>query len=97
MQKKRREFVRSTAALAAAASLGPVGPAFAQQKVVWKASDVHPTGYPTVEAIELAASDGARHVVMGMAHRGRLNVLAHIIGRSYETILREFELELEAA
>jgi 2-oxoglutarate dehydrogenase E1 component len=45
------------------------------------------------EAIELAASDGARHVVMGMAHRGRLNVLAHIIGRSYETILREFEGE----
>jgi len=52
MQNKRREFVRSTAALAAAASLGPVGPAFAQQKMVWKASDVHPTGYPTVEAIE---------------------------------------------
>ena len=52
MQSKRREFVRSTAALAAAASLGPVGPAFAQQKVVWKASDVHPLGYPTVEAIE---------------------------------------------
>ena len=52
MQQKRREFVRSTAAFAAAASLGPVGPAFAQQKMVWKASDVHPTGYPTVEAIE---------------------------------------------
>src|SRR5918995_111121 len=45
------------------------------------------------EAIELAASDGAREVVMGMAHRGRLNVLAHIIGRPYETILREFEGE----
>jgi 2-oxoglutarate dehydrogenase E1 component len=45
------------------------------------------------EAIELAAGDGARHVVIGMAHRGRLNVLAHIIGRSYETILREFEGE----
>jgi 2-oxoglutarate dehydrogenase E1 component len=45
------------------------------------------------EAIEFAAADGAREVVMGMAHRGRLNVLAHIIGRPYETILREFEGE----
>src|SRR5688572_13513795 len=45
------------------------------------------------EAIELAAADGAREVVMGMAHRGRLNVLAHIIGQPYETILREFEGE----
>ncbi len=52
MQSKRREFVCSTAALAAAASLGPVLPAFAQEKVVWKASDVHPLGYPTVEAIQ---------------------------------------------
>ena len=30
---------------------------------------------------------------MGMAHRGRLNVLAHVVGRPYETILREFEGE----
>jgi TRAP-type C4-dicarboxylate transport system substrate-binding protein len=51
MQSKRREFVRSTAALAAAASLGPAVPAYGQQKTVWKASDVHPLGYPTVEAI----------------------------------------------
>ena len=28
-----------------------------------------------------------------MAHRGRLNVLAHVVGRPYETILREFEGE----
>ena len=28
-----------------------------------------------------------------MAHRGRLNVLTHVIGRPYETILREFEGE----
>ena len=47
----RREFVKSSAALAAAASLGPMAPAYAQQKAVWKASDVHPLGYPTVEAI----------------------------------------------
>jgi 2-oxoglutarate dehydrogenase E1 component len=45
------------------------------------------------EAIERAAEDGAHEVVLGMAHRGRLNVLAHIVGRPYETILREFEGE----
>jgi tripartite ATP-independent transporter DctP family solute receptor len=52
MHQKRREFVKSSAAAAAAASLGPVLPVFAQQKMVWKASDVHPIGYPTVEAIQ---------------------------------------------
>ena len=36
---------------------------------------------------------GAREVVLGMAHRGRLNVLAHTVGRPYETILVEFEGE----
>ena len=45
------------------------------------------------QAIELAASDGAREVVIGMAHRGRLNVLAHVVGRPYDVILREFEGE----
>ena len=45
------------------------------------------------EAIELAAEAGAHEVVIGMAHRGRLNVLAHVVGRPYETILREFEGE----
>jgi 2-oxoglutarate dehydrogenase E1 component len=45
------------------------------------------------EAIHLAAEAGAHEVVLGMAHRGRLNVLAHVIGRPYETILREFEGE----
>jgi 2-oxoglutarate dehydrogenase E1 component len=45
------------------------------------------------EAIELAAEDGAHEVVLGMAHRGRLSVLAHTVGRPYETILREFEGE----
>ncbi len=45
------------------------------------------------ESIELAAEDGAHEVVIGMAHRGRLNVLAHTVGRPYETILREFEGE----
>jgi 2-oxoglutarate dehydrogenase E1 component len=45
------------------------------------------------EAIELAAAGGAHQVVIGIAHRGRLNVLAHTVGRSYESILREFEGE----
>ena len=40
---------------------------------------------------ELAAHAGVRKVVMGMAHRGRLNVLAHIVGMPYEAILEEFE------
>jgi 2-oxoglutarate dehydrogenase E1 component len=45
------------------------------------------------EAIQIAAGAGAHEVVLGMAHRGRLNVLAHVVGRPYETILREFEGE----
>jgi 2-oxoglutarate dehydrogenase E1 component len=42
-------------------------------------------------AIEQAAAAGAREVVIGMAHRGRLNVLAHVLGRPYEQIIAEFE------
>jgi len=45
------------------------------------------------ESIELGADAGAHEVVIGMAHRGRLNVLAHVVGRPYEVILREFEGE----
>jgi multifunctional 2-oxoglutarate metabolism enzyme len=41
--------------------------------------------------IELAGTNGARDVVIGMAHRGRLNVLAHTVGLPYETIFAEFE------
>ncbi|HWZ27774.1 MAG TPA: multifunctional oxoglutarate decarboxylase/oxoglutarate dehydrogenase thiamine pyrophosphate-binding subunit/dihydrolipoyllysine-residue succinyltransferase subunit [Gemmatimonadales bacterium] len=41
--------------------------------------------------LELAAHAGSRKVVMGMAHRGRLNVLAHIVGMPYDAILEEFE------
>jgi 2-oxoglutarate dehydrogenase E1 component len=43
------------------------------------------------QIIELAAQQGTREVVIGMAHRGRLNVLAHTVGRPYETIFAEFE------
>ena len=45
------------------------------------------------EAVELAAEGGAHEVVIGMAHRGRLNVIAHTVGRPSEVILREFEGE----
>ncbi len=42
-------------------------------------------------AINLAADAGAQEVYIGMAHRGRLNVLAHTVQRPYETIFAEFE------
>jgi 2-oxoglutarate dehydrogenase E1 component len=45
------------------------------------------------EAIARASESGANEVVIGMAHRGRLNVIAHTIGRPYDVILREFEGE----
>ncbi|HEX2867569.1 MAG TPA: multifunctional oxoglutarate decarboxylase/oxoglutarate dehydrogenase thiamine pyrophosphate-binding subunit/dihydrolipoyllysine-residue succinyltransferase subunit [Ignavibacteriales bacterium] len=41
--------------------------------------------------INMSALDGVREIFMGMAHRGRLNVLANIIGKSYEKIFTEFE------
>jgi 2-oxoglutarate decarboxylase len=43
------------------------------------------------ELIQLGATQGAREVVIGMAHRGRLNVLAHNLGRPYGSIFAEFE------
>ncbi|MCD8533791.1 MAG: hypothetical protein LR011_02960 [Verrucomicrobia bacterium] len=41
-------------------------------------------------AIEKAGSQGIKEVVLGMAHRGRLNVLANIMGKSPSQIFREF-------
>ncbi len=41
-------------------------------------------------ALEQAAQDGGHAVVLGMAHRGRLNVLTHIVGIPARDILREF-------
>ncbi|MES2124220.1 MAG: multifunctional oxoglutarate decarboxylase/oxoglutarate dehydrogenase thiamine pyrophosphate-binding subunit/dihydrolipoyllysine-residue succinyltransferase subunit [Gemmatimonadota bacterium] len=40
---------------------------------------------------ELAADAGVREVVLGMAHRGRLNALAHTVNLPYSTIFAEFE------
>ncbi|MGH9064264.1 MAG: multifunctional oxoglutarate decarboxylase/oxoglutarate dehydrogenase thiamine pyrophosphate-binding subunit/dihydrolipoyllysine-residue succinyltransferase subunit, partial [Acidimicrobiales bacterium] len=47
---------------------------------------------PLVDCVlDLAASDGMAEAVLGMAHRGRLNVLANIVGKSYGEIFNEFE------
>jgi 2-oxoglutarate dehydrogenase E1 component len=43
------------------------------------------------EVICGAADQGIRHAVLGMAHRGRLNVLAHILDKPYSQILAEFK------
>jgi 2-oxoglutarate dehydrogenase E1 component len=43
------------------------------------------------EIIHRAARAGGREVVLGMAHRGRLNVLAHVLGKPYEAILPAFD------
>jgi len=42
------------------------------------------------EAIERGAHTGARSVVVGMAHRGRLNVLTHILNKPYQALFEEF-------
>ncbi|RHW26836.1 multifunctional oxoglutarate decarboxylase/oxoglutarate dehydrogenase thiamine pyrophosphate-binding subunit/dihydrolipoyllysine-residue succinyltransferase subunit [Nocardioides immobilis] len=50
------------------------------------------TTVPVVDEIcEAAAQAGLDEVTIGMAHRGRLNVLANIVGKSYNQIFREFE------
>ncbi|WP_207515481.1 2-oxoglutarate dehydrogenase E1 component [Longitalea luteola] len=43
------------------------------------------------EIITTAANNDVQEVVIGMAHRGRLNVLANIMGKTYEQIFSEFE------
>ncbi|MBA3685736.1 MAG: 2-oxoglutarate dehydrogenase E1 component [Planctomycetes bacterium] len=47
---------------------------------------------PALDAImELAPETGAKEIVMGMAHRGRLNVLCNILHKSHEEVFTEFE------
>jgi multifunctional 2-oxoglutarate metabolism enzyme len=43
------------------------------------------------EICEAAADNGLDEVCIGMAHRGRLNVLTNIVGKSYANVFREFE------
>ena len=43
------------------------------------------------EILSHAADEGLDGAVLGMAHRGRLNVLSNIMGKSYEAIFSEFE------
>src|SRR5271163_1244023 len=45
--------------------------------------------------LDEAATAGLTEAVLGMAHRGRLNVLANIVGKSYGEIFREFEGDLD--
>jgi tripartite ATP-independent transporter DctP family solute receptor len=61
---RRRDFIKLSAAIGAAASLPPLSPSSAQTKAVFKAADVQPPDYPTVVATESlgsklkAATDG---------------------------------------
>ena len=41
--------------------------------------------------LSAAADDGVEEAILGMPHRGRLNVLTNVVGKSYEQIFREFE------
>ncbi len=50
------------------------------------------TTIPALDTIINGAADaGVEEVVIGMAHRGRLNILANILGKTYEQIFSEFE------
>jgi len=50
----------------------------------------------TDEIIELLAEVGTQEVVLGMAHRGRLSFITHVVGRPIESILGEFEGHTES-
>src|SRR5215468_7694715 len=81
---KRREFIKLGAGFAsAAASSAPLSRASAQSKVVFKASDVQPPGYPTVAATENLGNK------LKAATNGRLSVQMYpsaLLGGEKETI-----------
>jgi multifunctional 2-oxoglutarate metabolism enzyme len=43
------------------------------------------------EMLDMLAEDGVADAVLGMAHRGRLNVIAHVVNMPYEEVMTEFE------
>lgn len=43
------------------------------------------------EIISESVTQGTSNINIGMAHRGRLNVLAHVLGKPYEIIFSEFQ------
>jgi 2-oxoglutarate dehydrogenase E1 component len=47
------------------------------------------------EILERAAANNVAEIVMGMAHRGRLNILANVIGKDVKQIFSEFEGEID--
>ena len=47
------------------------------------------------EILERAAANNVHEVVMGMAHRGRLNILANVVGKDVKQIFSEFEGEID--
>jgi 2-oxoglutarate decarboxylase len=47
------------------------------------------------EVLQASAEAGLDEMVIGMAHRGRLNVLANIVGKPYEKIFNEFEGQMD--
>ncbi len=49
------------------------------------------------EVISEAAEAGLRQAFIAMAHRGRLNVMAHVLGKPYEQILAEFKDPVRSA
>jgi 2-oxoglutarate dehydrogenase E1 component len=59
-----------------------------QKRFSIEGNDVLVPMLDTLIAAEVKA--GAHEVVIGMAHRGRLNVLAHVLGKPYEKIFSEF-------
>ncbi len=68
---------------------------FLQKKYIGQKRFSLEGGENTISALDAiintAADNQVQEVVIGMAHRGRLNVLANILGKTYEQIFTEFE------